>query len=300
MSEKQTAVTWLSVLAGLMTPAFHASFAHAQDMNTWCEDGGQYHPCNVYKAVAKEDFHESYPLSAAGRVRIENINGRVHILAWDRNEVKVEAVKSGQSREQLQNAEIQVDSQPDSIAIRTKYREFEAGYSNSEGTLGSAIVEYTITVPRKAQLDDVQLLNGDLDISGVLGEIRARCTNGKLVATGLRENVKLSTVNNNLEAHFDELAANRIELESANGGVDLTLPSDAKASLQATTVRGDIANEFGLHATSHLTGNEMRGKLGGGGTKIRLSSMNGGIEIHHANDGKAMSAAQGEDDKDDL
>lgn len=300
MSEKQTAVTWLSVLAGLITPAFHASSANAQDRNTWCEDGGQYHPCNVYKAVATEDFDKSYPLSATGRVRIENINGRVHIFAWDRNEVKVEAVKSGQSREQLQNAEIQVESQPDSIVIRTKHRELEASYPYSKGTLGSAIVEYTITVPRKARLDDVQLLNGDLDITDVLGEIRAQCTNGKLVATGLRENAKLSTVNNNLEAHFDELAANRVELDSTNGGIDLTLPSDAKASLQATTVRGDIANEFGLHTTSFLTGSEMRGKLGGGGTKIRLNSLNGRIEIHHANDGKPMSAAQGENDKDDL
>ena len=300
MSEKQTAVTWLSVLAGLITPAFHASSAHAQDMNTWCEDGGQYHPCNVYKAVATEDFHKSYPLSATGRVRIENINGRVHIFAWDRNEVKVEAVKSGQSREQLQAAEIQVESQSDSIVIRTKHRELEAGYPYSKNTLGSAIVEYTITVPRKARLDDVQLLNGDLDITDVLGEIRAQCTNGKLVATGLRENAKLSTVNNNLEAHFDELAANRIELNSANGGVDLTLPSDTKASLQATTVRGDIANEFGLHTTSFFTGSKMRGKLGGGGTEIRLSSLNGSIEIHHANDGKAMSAAEEEHDKDDF
>src|SRR6476646_7212854 len=240
MSEKKTVVTLLSVLTGLINPAFQASFAQAQDRNTWCEDGGQYHPCNVYKAMATEDFHKSYPLSATGSVRIENINGRVHIFAWDRNEVKVEAVKSGQSREQLQNAEIQVESQSASIAIRTKYRELEAGYPYSKGTLGSAIVEYTITVPRKARLDDVQLLNGDLDIRDVLGEIRAQCTNGKLVATGLRENAKLSTVNNNLEAHFDELAANRVELDSTNGGINVTLPSDAKASLQATTVRGDI------------------------------------------------------------
>jgi DUF4097 and DUF4098 domain-containing protein YvlB len=126
------------------------------------------------------------------------------------------------------------------------------------------------------------LTNGDLDITGVTGQVQARCVNGQLVANGLRNNAKLSTVNNKLEARFDELAADLIELESVNGGVRLILPPDPRASLQATTVRGDIANEFGLHASSGLTGDEMREELGGGGTEIKLNSLNGRIEIDRA------------------
>ena len=34
-----------------------------------------------------EEFHKVYPLSAQGRIDIENINGPVHITGWDRPEV---------------------------------------------------------------------------------------------------------------------------------------------------------------------------------------------------------------------
>ncbi len=40
-----------------------------------------------------EEFHQTYPLSAEGRIERDNINGAVHISSWDRNEVKVDAVK---------------------------------------------------------------------------------------------------------------------------------------------------------------------------------------------------------------
>jgi DUF4097 and DUF4098 domain-containing protein YvlB len=272
------------LLAGLIASAFNTTVAPAQDANTWCNQNGQYHPCNLDKALVKEEFHETYPLTPTGHVLIENINGRVHILAWDRDQVKVDVVKSGETRDQLKDAEIDVDSQRDSISIRTKHERLEASHPYFASNHVSAVVEYTITVPREARLDNIHLTNGDLDITDVAGLVRARCVNGKLVANGLRHNAELSTVNNSLEARFDTLAADSIELGSVNGGVKLILPSDARASLQATAVRGDIANEFGLHASSGLTGDELRGELGGGGTKIRLISLNGRIEIDRVSD----------------
>src|SRR5271166_3340286 len=40
-----------------------------------------------------EEFHHTYPLPADGRVELDNLNGNVHITAWDQNQVKVDAVK---------------------------------------------------------------------------------------------------------------------------------------------------------------------------------------------------------------
>ena len=45
-----------------------------------------------------EEFHQSYPLADGGRVSLENINGAVHISGWDKNEVKVDAVKYAHSK----------------------------------------------------------------------------------------------------------------------------------------------------------------------------------------------------------
>src|SRR6266436_10312437 len=70
-----------------------------------------------------EEFHQTYPLSANGRVELQNINGPVHITAWDRNEVKVDAVKRAWNKQRLQDARIVIDARPDSVSIRTEYPE---------------------------------------------------------------------------------------------------------------------------------------------------------------------------------
>jgi len=70
----------------------------------------------------------------------------------------------------------------------------------------------------------------------------------------------------------------------------LTLPSDASADLEASTVSGRISNEFGLGVNNHrYVGHDLRGQLASGGTRIRLSNVNGRIEIRHANDNRALS-----------
>jgi DUF4097 and DUF4098 domain-containing protein YvlB len=285
MQNKRNLATWLGAVLGIvMALALNATLAHAADND-----------------FVKEEFHKTYPLSANGRFSLQNINGPAHISAWDRNEVKVDAVKRADDEEGLKNMEIRVDAHPDSVSVETKYLSQEDRWNNHRYNHYSS-VEYTITVPRNAKLDEVQLINGELDINGVVGEVRAQCINGKLVATGLTNRAKLSTVNGMLDAKFDRVPAESLDLQSVNGHIQLTLPSDAKVSLDANTVHGGISNEFGLRSTHHMVGHEMQGTLGGGGTRIHLSNVNGAIEIRHANDGKSVSPAKSEggDDQDEI
>ena len=69
----------------------------------------------------REEFHQTYPLFAEGRVTLHNVSGTVKITGWDRNEVRVDAVKRAERRERLSEAEIKVESTADSIRIWTKY-----------------------------------------------------------------------------------------------------------------------------------------------------------------------------------
>ncbi len=239
-----------------------------------------------------EEFHHSYPLAATGHIELENINGAVHITGWDQNEVKVDAVKYANSKERLDEAQIEVEASSDAVSIRTKYRDHDHTW-DSDSWNNPATVEYTLMVPRNARLDEIELINGSLDIHQVAGEVRASCINGRLTAQGLQARVKLETVNGRLEPQFDRLGSSPIELSSVNGSVELTLPSDVKAELEASTVSGGIDNDFGLRVINHhWVGHELRGELGGGGTRIKLSNVNGRIEIHHANDGHTLSPAK--------
>jgi len=69
----------------------------------------------------REEFHQTYPLSKEGRVHLENINGNVHIVTWDREEIKVDAIKHAKKQEHLDEVKIEVDAQADRIRITTKF-----------------------------------------------------------------------------------------------------------------------------------------------------------------------------------
>ncbi|MFZ1931345.1 MAG: DUF4097 family beta strand repeat-containing protein [Candidatus Sulfotelmatobacter sp.] len=242
-----------------------------------------------HRGAFTEEFHQRYALSPDGRVELENINGAVHISTWDQNEVKVDAVKYADSKEKLDEAHIDIDSGKDHISIRTKYPEHDHWGSNNN----PASVEYTLTVPRAARLDEIKLVNGALDVTGASGEVHASCVNGSLEAHNLSGQAELSTVNGRLEVTFNQLPSSQINLSSVNGAVEMTIPSDSKAEIEASTVSGRIENDFGLHLNRHqFVGNNLHGELGTGGPRIKLSSVNGRIEIRHAADGRSLSPAK--------
>jgi hypothetical protein len=248
-----------------------------------------------------EEFHQTYTLTPDGRIELDNINGPVHISVWDQNEVKVDAIKRAWNKERLGEAKIEIDSGKDYLSIRTKYRDHNQTF-NWGSCNNPASVEYTLTVPRGARLDEIKLINGGLDVTGVAGEVRASCINGRLEARDLAGRAHLSTINGRLEAHFDQLSGSTIELDSVNGSVELTIPSDSKAEIDASTVSGGIDNDFGLHVNHHrFVGHDLRGELAGGGTRIHLSDVNGRIEVRHAQDGRTLSPVRdlSREDRDD-
>lgn len=264
---RHRSANWLGATLGTICALLAFAFgAHASD----------------HRGAYTEEFHQTYALNADGRVELENINGAVHISSWDQNEVKVDAVKYADTKEKLEEAKIEVDASKDLVSIRTRYPD----HTNNN----PASVEYTLTVPRSVRLDEIKLINGALDVTGISGEITASCINGRLEVSDISGRAHLSTINGRLEAKFNQLSGHSLELSSVNGSVDLTIPSDSTAEIEASTVSGGIDNDFGLHVDHHnFVGHNLRGELGSGGTKIHLSDVNGRIEIHHAQDGRTLS-----------
>jgi DUF4097 and DUF4098 domain-containing protein YvlB len=254
-----------------------------------------------HRGALSEEFHQTYAITSGGRIELDNINGPVHISSWDRNEVKVDAVKYADTKERLGEAKIEIDSGKDYLSIRTKYPDHNNNW-NWGSHNNPASVEYTLTVPRTASLDEIKLINGALDLTGITGEVRASCINGRLEAHDLSGRAKLSTINGRLDARFAQLSGQDVELNSVNGSLELTIPSDSNAEVDASTVSGGISNDFGLRVNDHrFVGHELRGELGKGGSHIHLSDVNGRIEIRHAQDGRAMSPVKDRShhDKDD-
>ena len=225
------------------------------------------------QAALTEELHKSYPIDADGRVSLNNVNGAVHISAWDRNEVQVEAIKRAYTKEALGEANIVIDSATSSISIRTKYPE-------SKHHKDSASVEYTLKVPRRARLFAVETVNGSVEVSGVTGDVKISSVNGPVTAQNLAGEARLSTVNGTVNASFDKVeGAPSISLHTVNGSISLAIPDKSNAEFNASTVHGGISSDFGVPAYRHRIGGSVSGRIGSGGAHIKLSSVNGGIHI---------------------
>ncbi len=222
----------------------------------------------------REEFHQTYAVSPTARVSLKNVNGAVHVTAWDRNEVKVDAVKHARTQQALNDAQIVVDARADAVDIQTKYPEKD----NHDG----AAVEYTVSVPRRAALDRIGTVNGGIEIAGAGGEIvRGTSVNGDVNARDVEGEVDLSSVNGRVEADFARVASRAINLKTVNGGVVLSLPAGAGARLNATTLHGGITSDFEVpvRAIDSHPGSRLETTIGSGGPEITLRAVNGGITL---------------------
>jgi hypothetical protein len=219
----------------------------------------------------KTEFQQTYSLNPNGRVVIQNLYGDVRITAWDRDEVLVQAIKKSRDPRQLDDARIIVDSSSELVSIHTQYAGADAEHPAS--------VEYRITVPRTANLENVKLVNGGLLITGLEGSIKASSVNGSIKAERLGGQADLSTVNGHLEADFRRVSrANSISLSSVNGPIKLSIPSGSGAQLFAHNLSGGIDSVFG-HVWRASGGHRLRTTLNRGGAQIHLNNVNGGISI---------------------
>lgn len=266
----------LAVLAALVLTAADASLAQRSD-----------------RPELTEEFHQTYPLASGGRVGLTNMNGAVKVQTWERAEVKVDAVKRAHTAERLREAQIKVDASSNRVRIETQYPDSTFRWSDRDGERheNPASVEYTLTVPRGAQIDEISLINGDLDITGVAGPVKASSINGQVTAAGLSGPVNLSVINGRLEATLDRLnESGSVNLQSVNGPLVVTLPSDASARVRASTVHGGIRNDFNLPVrVGEYVGRDLEGRIGQGSADVRLSNVNGSVTIRRAEDGRPLS-----------
>jgi DUF4097 and DUF4098 domain-containing protein YvlB len=230
---------------------------------------------------------ETVALSPGGTVSLENVNGDVTIEVWDRDEVRVHAVKTASSQELLDGLKVEIDAKGSAVRIDTEYpssrgHRADEGHDHSKRGERHLQVEYTLTVPRSAAIDDVDLVNGNLLIVGVEGGVDADTVNGNIVVRESAGGASLSTVNGGIEIYVDQLdSAEGLELEAVNGSIDLYLASSVGADIRAESVNGSLANDLGIAvARGKYVGSSFDGSVGGGGSRVDLETVNGRISVH--------------------
>jgi DUF4097 and DUF4098 domain-containing protein YvlB len=222
-------------------------------------------------AISKE-FNQSYQLQAGGTFELQNVNGTVEVQGWDKDVVEIHAVKTAKLKESdLERVSIEVNANSGSVSIATRYPQ-------NEGV--EVAVEYTIHVPHGAKVEHLGTVNGTLRVAGVDNVEELRTVNGNIEVYGTESNVHAHTTNGNVRLELAHVrGVSGTFAETTNGSVVLALPVNTQADLEARCLNGNFLSELPVSMEGSLKPREMHGKLGQGGTSIKLHTVNGGIRV---------------------
>ncbi len=222
-------------------------------------------------AITK-DFNQTYPLQPGGSFELQNVNGTVEVQGWDRNEIEVHAEKTAKQKESdLERVSIEVDARPQAVSVITRYPQ-------NEGV--EVAVEYTVHVPHGARVEHLGTVNGTLRVAGVDTVEDLHTVNGNIEVYEAGGSVHAHTTNGNIHlelAHVQEKAG--ATAETTNGSLELALPPDVQADVEARCLNGKFFSELPITMESTQRPREMHGKLGRGGAPIHLRTVNGGIRV---------------------
>ena len=214
---------------------------------------------------------ETRPLAANGEFDLENTNGSVRLATWDEPRVRIEAVKHARSERALDELRIEIVGEGDRLSVRTRY-------PRPRFLGGAGRVDYRVSVPRGARVR-VGNVNGRVEVDGVEGAVKAATVNGSVDVAHAGGEVEASAVNGSVDVALVRVApGGRSRLSTTNGSVGLTLPRDANADVEAHTVNGSVSCDFDL-ADSHKSRRKLEGRIGTGGARFELGTVNGSARI---------------------
>lgn len=201
------------------------------------------------------------------------MNGSVEVRGWERDEVYVRAVKRSQTGPTDESrVKIEVETKPGSVAVITRY---------PQANPVDVTVEYTIRVPARLLLTNIQTVNGDIRVRDVETGGELRTVNGDLEVLNGAGHVGARTTNGNVRLELAHIGDGRdpIRVETVNGSVALEVPASVNADLHAQSLNGDFHSDLPLEVQATTGRAEVRARLGRGGVPLLLRTVNGGIRI---------------------
>ncbi|HEX9761111.1 MAG TPA: DUF4097 family beta strand repeat-containing protein [Candidatus Acidoferrales bacterium] len=256
-----------------------------------------------------EEWDKTFTVTGKPTLRLKADDGSIEVSTWTRQEMRVRVVTSGWT---IGSGGIQITDTQSGDVVDVLVRLPRMRWSS-----GNRWVRTEVTVPAEATLD-LYTSDGHIESTAVSGNIRYRTGDGHIRVNGLRGDVSLRTGDGIIEAgaldgvvvaetrdgqvsltgRFDALnvrasdgritvealrgsqMARNWTLRTSDGRIQVRLPADFKATLDARTNDGRINVDFEVSVRGAINRNAVRGDMNGGGTgTLTLRTSNGSIRI---------------------
>lgn len=253
-------------------------------------------------SIAQDTRSSSEPFKWSGDVQgghwvyVRNMNGRVRVEAGTGSKVEVTAEKRWRrgSPDDVEITVKQVGTGKGDVLVCAIWRDRdtrcdEDGYGTRShfdgwfrnGRDQDTEVEFIVRLPAGVKVD-ASSTNGGIEIDGATSEVIAHTTNGRIDARSSGGPVRASTTNGDLYVRTGVLDAHDTEFRTTNGSITVELPASTNADLEMHTTNGGISSDFPVMMEGTFSRRDMRGTLGKGGPRIRLSTTNGSIRLRKA------------------
>ena len=235
-------------------------------------------------------------------VIVRNVNGFVHVTAYDGATVEMTATETvtGDLRADIDRArkewELKTESEDGRVAFRVRRVGEQGDQNNGRWNWNEGYrVKYDIEVrvPRDAAIE-VNTVNDEVTVDGVRGHFDVGNVNGSMKLTGLRGSGNIKTVNGAINAAFERAPAAGTTFKTVNGKIDVSFPQDLKADLSFKTTHGEIYTDFDSQPVTSepVTDRSREGgkfvvrsghgsaiRVGGGGPAYSFETVNGSVYI---------------------
>jgi hypothetical protein len=159
----------------------------------------------------------------------------------------------------------------------------EDGYrSRNDGNRNRSndvVVEFRVRVPKGVKVA-AHGVNGEVRVENVEGEVEAGSVNGSVFVETRRGPVSANTVNGSVRASMGKFELDTdLRFSSVNGTVIAEFSDDINAEVDLSTVNGRFLTDFPVTITGRIDPRRLRATIGKGGPRIRLSTVNGNVEL---------------------
>jgi len=224
--------------------------------------------------------------TGGGNISLKDIEDKLSITTGGGN-VSVGNINS-ESEISTGGGNIDIGDTKSKIDVSTGGGNVKVGNIGGNATVSTA--GGIITVGKIYGSADLSTAGGNIILDGATGRSELSTAGGNIIAKNISGYVDASTAGGNIIIDLTESINGKCEFNTAGGDINLTVPSNAKVSIEASVYVGknvpeSEANKFIKSDFSESTVNFYKGYfsktylINGGGTAIELNTASGKIKI---------------------
>jgi DUF4097 and DUF4098 domain-containing protein YvlB len=265
----------------------------------------------VAPAARADEVTKTFTVNGHAQVRVQTDDGSVRVSTGDVQQVEVRVVFTGYKLDK----DLRVETSQNGNAVEVQTKTGSGGWFILGVRHTSLRVE--VHMPKDSDLTvntgdgsveaasvggsvDIHTSDGHIALDGAKGNIRLKSGDGHIEGRGLdgRADITTSDGHVNVEGRFDSLniktgdgsvtaradkgstVSSPWNIHTGDGSVDLDLPGELQANLDASTHDGRISLGIPVMVEGTFSSTKIFGKMNGGGQAIVVRTGDGSIRLN--------------------